>query len=96
MALPERTWTPSRFSRLSTSRQQRHHAPMMADLLLQFVVEVLRSLLAEELSSRVRRRAAKYMMRRHARHRSEIGWREQLRLRKRPLHRLRTEELDNR
>jgi hypothetical protein len=48
-----RGWTRLGLSRLSKFPDQRHHHPMILELLVEFIAEVVRALLVEELSGRV-------------------------------------------
>ena len=59
-------WTSRGLSRLFNPADQRHHQPMMLDLLVEFIVELVRALLVDELSGRVRGRIRRLAAKRGA------------------------------
>ena len=64
----------------------------MLDFLIQFALEMARALLVDEISSRVREKVIQFLIGRRNQRRTRMGWREFIRHRYRPVHRLRTEE----
>src|ERR1035437_6459720 len=84
-------WTASGCSRLYTWNGQRHRAETMFDnLFLQFVMELLRALLVDELSGRVRGRLLRWCGKRGARDCRQVILGLHRRNRDRLLHKLRT------
>jgi hypothetical protein len=84
---------PSRFSRLFRFSQLRHPGLMLL-LFLQFVLELIRALLIDELSCHVRNQVGRVIERRRQKPHG-ISWQARIHRRYRPIHRLRTAPRDN-